>query len=55
MALIDIPIFLVGFGAGGALIWFYKSRVQAAVVTVNADVKTAKADVAAVTTEIKKL
>lgn len=54
-AMIDIFVFAAGFSAGGALVWFYKSWFQSAVVTINADVKTVKADAAAVTTQIKKL
>lgn len=50
MAIIDIFVFLAGFGAGGALIWFYKSKVRAGVVAVNAGVVTVKADAAAVST-----
>ena len=45
----------VMFVAGGAVVWFYKSWFQSAVVTVNADVKAVKAGAAAVTTEVKKL
>lgn len=55
MALIDIFVFIAGFGAGGAVIWFYRPAIAAGVVTVNADVVAAKTAATTVVTDIKKL
>jgi hypothetical protein len=55
MAIIDLFVFLAGFGAGGAVIWYYKSKVQAGVVAVNAGVVTAKADAAKVSATVTNI
>ena len=43
----------IGFAAGFAVCWFFKSQAQAAVVAVNAGVVTAKADADAVAAAVK--
>jgi hypothetical protein len=60
--LFDITLAIGCYVAGGASVWFYKSWMQKAVVTVNAGVVTAKADAAKVAStastivnEVKKL
>lgn len=52
----------LGFSAGFALCWFWRSKVEAAVVAVNASVIAAKADAAnvasaanAIVNDIKKV
>ena len=29
-------VFAIGFGSGGALVWFYKAKIQSLVIGVNA-------------------
>ena len=47
--------FILGFGGGGALIWFYKSKVQAGVVVTNQIVAQTKAAASTVVSDIKKI
>ena len=43
MSIFLIATHLGAFVGGGAVVWFYKSYIQAGVVTLNQDVKTVKA------------
>ena len=47
--------FAIGFLGGGALVWFYKAKIQADVTTVNAAVVQAKSIASTVVTDIKKV
>ena len=45
----------LGFAAGFALCWFWKSKVQAAVVATNAAVVDVKSVVSTVASDVKKI